>query len=229
MPFKKIPINNYSFNEWRAEDLKSKFSGAALTVYSSHQHNYQVEAAEREKSLIFGSKWERRFWLCGPALHDTLEFSLRVQLRKRTCFGAWLWQWWKAKEALKGRGKVNLTDTVGHLCQFPHCLPQPMSIIWPTRQKLPWQYPSSSHSLPVQLLGLALWGVECWACQFWQDFTERFPFNFALTTVEPCEFFMTVCLNPPLPMLAGMPVLPANHFFMSCLHFFVLLSSAQPF
>lgn len=61
MPFKKIPINNYSFNEWRAEDLKSKFSGAALTVYSSHQHNYQVEAAEREKSLIFGSKWERRF------------------------------------------------------------------------------------------------------------------------------------------------------------------------
>lgn len=156
MPFKKIPINNYSSNEWRAEDLKSKFSGAALIVYSSHQHNYQVKAAEREKGLISGSEWERRFRLCGPAMCDTLEFSLRVQLRKRTCFGAWLWQWWKAKGTLKGEGKVNLTDTVGHLCQFPHCLTQPMSIIWPTWQKLPRQRLSSSHSLPVQLLGLAL-------------------------------------------------------------------------
>lgn len=118
MPFLKIPINNYSFNEWRAEHLKSKFSGAALTVYSSHQHNYQVKTAEREKGLIFGSEWERRFWLCGPATHDTLEFSLRVQLRKRTCFGAWPWQWWKAKGTLKGEGKVNLTDAVGRLCRF---------------------------------------------------------------------------------------------------------------
>lgn len=147
-----MSINNYSFNEWHAEDLKSKFSGAALTVCSSHQHNYQVKTAEREKGLIFGSEWERRLWLCGPAMRGTLELYLRVQLKKRTCSGAWLWWWWKAKGILKGEGKVSLTDTVGCLCQFPHRLPQLMSIIWPTQQKLP----HSSHSLPLQLLGLAL-------------------------------------------------------------------------
>lgn len=35
---KKKPINNYSSNKWHAEHFKSKLSGAALTVYSSHHH-----------------------------------------------------------------------------------------------------------------------------------------------------------------------------------------------
>lgn len=129
------------------------------TNCSSHQHNYQVKAAEREKGLIFGSEWERRLWLCGPAMCGTLELSLRVQLRKRTCSGAWLWWWWKAKGTLKGEGKVSLTDTVGCLYQFPHRLPQPMSIIWPTRQKLP-----GSVSLQAIHYHCSCWA---WLCKEW--------------------------------------------------------------
>lgn len=37
--FFKKPINNYSSNKWHAEHFKSKLSGAALTVYSSHHHH----------------------------------------------------------------------------------------------------------------------------------------------------------------------------------------------
>lgn len=88
-------------------------------------------------------------WFCVP---DTPEFSLRKQLRKRTCFRGWLWQGWKAKWTLKGEGKVNLTDRVGCLCQFQQHLPQLMSISWPIQQKLLWQHLGSSRSLPVQLL-----------------------------------------------------------------------------
>lgn len=119
----------------------------------------------------------------------------------------------KANGTLKGKGKVNLTGRVGHICQFQQHLPQPMSISLPIRQKLLQQHLSSSHSLPVQLLGIALQRTACWACQLWWDFTGRFPFTFWSNVVELCEFFMTFCLNLPLPMLSSLPVCPPYHLF----------------
>lgn len=147
---KKKSINNYSFNEWCAKYFKYNLRGTALAVYSSY-HRSRLQGRKR---LIFGSQWEQRFWWRDPACL-ILKFSLQVQLRKKTCSWGCPWQWRQARRALKGKGKVNLTGRVGCLCQFQQRLPQPVSISWLTQQKLRQQHLSSSHSLPVQLLGLA--------------------------------------------------------------------------